>query len=433
MTKPALQSSSQNTDLQPQRSRYRRIVLGILSATYAVNYIDRQILAILLQPIKAEFRISDTMLGLLSGPAFALFYATMGMPIAVLADRRSRKRIVAGSLALFSLMTLACAMVTQFWQLLIARILTGVGEAGTGPASQSLLSDLYPAARRGTALAIYAAGVNLGLLVAFLCGGWIAQRWGWRAAFLVASIPGLVLACAVLLLVREPERVGSPPTSGGSVEAFLYLWRKRSYRCIVLGTGMSAFSGYGVTAFVPSFLMRSHHLDSAQVGVAFALILGVGGGLGTYWSGALVDRLSRHDVRWSMYVPMLAALVSMPFWPVFLLSHSAMLSIAAAVIPLSLSAAFIAPCITTIQAIAPQHMRSQAAAIQLLIGNLIGLGLGPLAVGAVSDILRPVVGSDSLRYALFAGILASLASIFYYGRAARDLRDDLATDPPKAR
>ncbi|MCW6533462.1 spinster family MFS transporter [Sphingomonas lycopersici] len=403
----------------------RGAIVLLLSAIYAVNYIDRQILAIVLEHIKHEFGVSDTLLGLLVGPAFALFYATLGMPIALAADRMSRSRIIAASLACFSVMTLACGLAARFWQLVVSRMLTGVGEAGTGPASQSIVSDLYPPAERATAQAIYATGVNVGLMIAFFAGGWIADNYGWRAAFIAAGVPGLVLTLLAVVILRDPPRAVAAPT--GAEARLGFLWRQRSYRYIVLGTAMSAFSGYGITAFVPAFLIRSHGMGSTEVGLIFALIVGLGGGLGTYATGRIADLAARRGgIQRNLLVPAVAAIIATPFWVPFFLSGKVAVAIAAAVIPVSLSASFIGPCIATIQTITPPAMRARAAAIQLFVGNLIGLGLGPLVIGVLSDLLRPLLGADSLRYAMFAGVAAAFASIPFYLIAARHVPEDLA-------
>lgn len=407
----------------------RGVIVLLLSAIYAVNYIDRQILAIILEHIKHEFQVSDTMLGLLVGPAFALFYATLGMPIALAADRMSRSRIIIASLACFSVMTLACGLVARFWQLAIARMLTGVGEAGTGPASQSIISDLYPPSERATAQAIYATGVNVGLMIAFFAGGWIADNYGWRAAFVAAGLPGLLLTLLSMMILRDPPRPAVAPVSASASSAvrLSFLWRQRSYRYIVLGTAMSAFSGYGITAFVPAFLIRSHGLGSTEVGLIFALIVGLGGGLGTYVTGRFADLAAkRGGIQRNLMVPAIAAVFSTPFWVPFFLSGNVVIAVAAAVIPISLSASFIGPCIATIQTITPPAMRARAAAIQLFVGNLIGLGLGPLVIGMLSDLMRPLLGTDSLRYAMFAGVAAAFASIPFYLIAARHVPEDLA-------
>lgn len=403
------------------------VVVVILSAVYSVNYIDRQIVAILLDPIKAEFGVSDTVLGLMAGPAFALFYATVSVPLAMYADRTNRKRLIAWSLGFFSLMTLACGLVTQFWQLIVGRILTGVGEAGTGPASQSLISDLFKPHERASAQAGYAVGVNVGLMIAFFCGGWIAQEYGWRVAFIAAGLPGLFLVLVLMALVKEPVRLipDKQPDNPTLVDTVKVLWRRKSFLWLIIGGGLSAFASYGVTMFVPSFLMRSHGLSPADVGVILALFVGLGGGTATFLSGVLADRLSRKDLRWNMYVPALAALVSLPFWPIVIFVDNSLLAISALAVPLALGVVFIGPLIATVQTLAPVRMRARAAAIQLLIGNLIGLGLGPLTIGYISDELRPYFGEDSLKFALVAGVVASVLSVIAYIAATRSLRRDI--------
>lgn len=403
------------------------LVVVILSAVYSVNYIDRQIVAILLEPIKAEFEVSDTVLGLLAGPAFALFYATVGVPLAMLADRTNRKHLIAWSLGFFSLMTLACGLATQFWHLIVARVLTGVGEAGTGPASQSLISDLFKPHERATAQAGYAVGVNVGLMIAFFCGGWIAQEYGWRIAFIAAGLPGLFLVLILMAFVKEPVRAVTDPHAENPTirETVKVLWQRKSFLWLIVGGGLSAFASYGVTMFVPSFLIRSHGLTPADVGLVLALFVGLGGGTATFLSGVLADKLSRKDMRWNMYVPALAAMITLPFWPMVIFLDSSVLAVSALAIPLALGMVFIGPLIATVQTLAPVRMRARAAAIQMLIGNLIGLGLGPLAIGYFSDTLRPYYGEDSLKFALVAGVAASLLSIVAYIAATRSLRRDI--------
>ncbi|WP_423603705.1 spinster family MFS transporter [Sphingomonas sp. MS122] len=412
--------------------RQRMVLLLLLSATYAVNYVDRQILAILLEPIKRDFDLSDSMLGLLAGPAFALFYATMGVPIAVLADRRSRTHIIGFALICFSAATAACGLVTQFWQLVAARVMTGVGEAGTGPASQSIITDLFPPETRGRAQATYAVGVNIGIMVAFLVGGWLAHRYGWRVAFIAVGLPGLLLSPFFFTRGREPARrdPGAAAAAPSMMACLRFLRGQRAYCWLVVGSGLSAFAGYGVATFVPAFLMRSHGLDTQQVGAIFAIILGIGGGLCTFGSGVMVDWLGKRDVRWYMRVPIIGILLALPFWPLFLLAPNIVVAILAAIVPLSVSAVYIGPVITTIQMLAPPRMRARAAAIQLFIGNLIGLGLGPQVIGIVSDALAPVYGNDSLRYALLAGVAASFCAMFAYWRASRTLAANVARVAP---
>lgn len=413
---------------------YRNYILAILTLMYVVNYLDRQVLAILLQPIKTEFGVSDALLGLLAGPTFALFYATLGIPIARLADRHSRRNIIAVSMGLFSVMTVICGMAAQFWQLLIARVFTGVGEAGTGPAAQAVISDLYPPEKRAAAQSFYSAGLNIGLLIAFFAGGWIAQTYGWRNAFLAAGIPGLVLFFVVLFTVREPVRGHSEMLADDGIRPSLgavarFLWSQRSFHWIAFGAAMTSFGGYGATAFVPAFLVRSHHLSLSEVGLIFAGIAGVGGWIGTFLSGVIADRMGKRDVRWNMYVPIGAVFLALPFQPVFYLADNTTLAVLAAIIPSSMGAVFLGPCVTMVQGLVPPRMRATAAALFLFILNIIGLGLGPQTVGLVSTLLEPALGSESLRYALLVTMVSGAIGGFCYWRASKTLKADLARVP----
>jgi predicted MFS family arabinose efflux permease len=411
--------------------RFRYYLLVLLSTGYALNLLDRQIVGILLEPIKREFAVPDVILGLLVGPTFAVFYSTFGIPIAWLADRFNRRNIIAASLALFSLMTTLSGFTVHFWQLLLARVMTGVGEAGAGPASQSLISDLFAPKERVWAQSLYAAGSCGGVMVAFFGGGWIAEYHGWRTAFMAAGVPGIVLAVLLAVTIREPRRGAEGiPADPVLVPSFArvvrFLWSQRSFRYVALGASMSAFTTYSTMAFVPAFLARSHGMHGSEIGLVLAIILGFGGFVATALPGYLADRLSARDMRWNMYVPAIASAISLPFWPLFFLADSKAIAIAAAVIPLSLTTAWLGPCYATAQSLVPVRMRAIASSIVLFVCNSIGLGLGPLIVGAVSDLLRPIVGSDSLRYALMASVVATLLAVTFYYLASRRLRLDLA-------
>jgi predicted MFS family arabinose efflux permease len=408
-------------------------VLGILTSIYLTNFIDRQILSILLPQMRAEFDLSDTSLGLLIGPTFALFYATMGVPLALLADRVNRRRLIAVSLALFSAMTIACGLVTQFWQLALARILTGVGEAGTGPASQTMITDLYPPERRARAQAVYATGSNLGVLVAFAAGGAIANAWGWRTAFIVAGMPGLILTVVLLTTVRDPGRGASDRNvEEGDTPAFgtvlRQLWQSRTFRYTALGACATCFTSYALGGFFPLFLTRSHGMSTGDIGLVMALIMGLCGGLATYGAGYLADRYGQRDARWYSYIPALAALAPLPLAPICFLANSTTIALAAAVVPLAMTAAFVGPTITLVQRLVPLRSRATAVAALILIDNIVGLGLGPQFVGVASDLLKPALGQDSLRYAMLAATLGSVVSVFGFVMAARHLRSDIEVD-----
>jgi len=412
-------------------------VLGILTSIYLTNFIDRQILSILLPQMRDEFHLSDTSLGLLVGPTFALFYATMGVPLALLADRVNRRRLIAVSLTLFSAMTMACGLVTQFWQLALARVLTGVGEAGTGPASQTMITDLYPPQRRARAQAIYAVGSNLGVLVAFAAGGAIAAAWGWRTAFIAAGLPGLMLTVLLLATVRDPERGASDGHDGGEQTPALgavlgQLWRSRCFRYLALGACATCFTSYSLSGFFPLFLSRSHGMATGDIGLVMAMIMGVCGGLATYAAGHLADQFGKRDVRWYAYVPALAALAPLPLAPFCFLADSTAIALAAAIVPLSMTAAFVGPTITVVQRLVPLRSRATAVAVLILIDNIVGLGLGPQFVGVASDLWKPALGQDSLRYAMLAAMGGSAVSVFGFLMAARHLHSALDAPQVKA-
>jgi len=410
--------------------RSRGYILMVLTLVYLVNFIDRQILSILLQPIKEEFHVSDALLGLLIGPTFAFFYAVMGLPMAMLADRVNRRTLIGASLTLFSLMTAVCGMVGQFWQLAVARIFTGVGEAGTGPASQAMISDLYPPAERSRAQAVYATGSNLGILVAFALGGVIVDQLGWRAGFLLASVPGLLLVVLLFATVDDVPRGRSEAVADAVPAAPLrvvlrLLWASPAFRLTTLGACTTCFTGYGVFGFFPTFLARSHGMSITQIGFTVAIITGVAGGLATYASGYLADRLSQRDERWNLYIPAIAAFLPLPLAPLCFLTDSTALALIAAVPILGLTAAFIGPVIATIQRLVPLRMRATSIAVLILIDNIVGLGLGPQFVGLTSDWLRPTFGEDSLRIALLAAMAGSAVSAVGFLLAARRVRDEL--------
>ena len=410
--------------------RNRHYVLFMMTLVYVVNYLDRQVLAILLPYIKAEFHVSDTALGLLTGPAFALVYAVLGVPLALLADRVNRRNVIAVSLALFSAATVACNFAVQFWQLALARAGVGIGEAGTGPSINAIISDLYPPKERATALAVYSAGLNVGLLIAFFGGGLMAQHYGWRAAFLVAGLAGLVVVVLFLLTIEEPKRGHSEGLADTGEKHDLlttakFLWSQRSFRYLSLGTSMSAFGGYAAIAFVPSFLARSHHLSPAQIGVLLAVTTGIFGFIGTAMSGVIADRVGKKDIRRIMLVPVFATFIGVPFAPVFYLASDIHWVIVALSVPALIGASYLGPAYAATQGLVPLRMRATAAAILIFILNIIGLTFGPLWVGVLSDLLRPSLGEDSLRWALLSTLITGLAGAYLYWLSSRTLRQDM--------
>ncbi|HEY1707942.1 MAG TPA: MFS transporter [Rhizomicrobium sp.] len=444
----------------PISDTYRSYILVVMTLVYVINYLDRQIFGILVPGIKAEFNLSDTQIGVLAGPAFAIVYATLGIPLAMVADRANRRNIIALALTIFSVMTVFCGRAMSFGQLALARFGTGIGEAGTGPSINSILADLYPPEKRASALAFYSAGLNVGLLVAFVSGGWLMQHYGWRNAFLAAGIPGIFVAILVLLTVREPQRglvekLKDPKATPDILTVAAYLWSQRSFRWMAIGTSFSSFGGYAGIAFVPQFLMKSHHLTPTEVGFFLAFLTGIFGAIGTYMSGFFADKYGARDVRANLYVPIVATFISVIFVPIYFLTPAegtpfilkflpavvnvhlpwgsvftagagTVVVLASAAGPSLLGASFVGPAYSLAQGLVPLRMRAQSIAILLFVLNILGLSFGPLVTGMVADALKPAFGADSLRYALMTGIVTGLIGAFCYWRATKTLKADLA-------
>ncbi|MFU8815257.1 MAG: spinster family MFS transporter [Pseudomonadales bacterium] len=408
----------------------RRYALGVLVVVYTFNFIDRQILSILLEPIKQDLGLSDTQLGLLTGFAFAAFYATLGIPIARYADRSNRRNLIAWALALWSGMTAVSGFAQNFWHLLLARIGVGVGEAGCSPPAHSIIADYYPAHRRATALGIYSLGIPVGILFGFLAGGWINEFFGWRVAFFVVGVPGIALAVVVRFSMREPRRgmaEGRTVTSEqpGIMETFRYLWEKRSFRHLAFGGALTAFVGYGVVTWMPAFLMRTHGMQTGEIGTWLGLILGIPGGIGIALGGYLADRYGARDTRWFLWIVTVALLAAMPFAVGVYFAQSPYLALLLLVIPVALGNFYQATTFAQTQGLVTLRMRAVAAAVLLFILNIIGLGLGPQFTGILSDLLRPQYGDDSLRWALMICSLVNIWAAYHFYMAGKYLKHDL--------
>ena len=416
-------------------TRARNYALVLLTIIYSVNFIDRQLLAILQESIKSELDLSDSQLGLLTGFAFAAFYVTAGIPIARWADRSNRRNIIAMAVGLWSFMTAISGLVQNYSQLLLARIGVGVGEAGGSPPSHSIISDIFPAERRATAIAFYSTGVNIGILFGFLLGGWINEYFGWRTAFLVVGIPGIFLAAIVRLTLAEPLRgmaekrqVTDNKSSLSQVVALL--WSRQSFRHMALASGLNAFAGYSTTNWTASFMIRSHGMSTGELGTWLAITIGFGGAIGVFGGGLIADRLAPRDKRWYMWVPALCGFVMVPFMASVYLVDNAYLALTLGIVPGVLANTYLGNTIATSHGLVGLRMRATASAILFLILNTIGLGLGPWSVGLLSDYLEPTFGVESLRYAMLYIIPAVMfwsASHFYL--ASRTLRQDLAAAP----
>lgn len=411
-------------DTGPDISRRQRsYTLAVLVLVFTSSHVDRQIVAILGQPIKEALTISDTQLGLLTGVMFAVFYATLGMPMAMWADRNNRRNLIAFSIALWSAMTALCGMAQNYLQLLLTRIGVGVGEAGSNPPSHSIIADLYGPSERATALAIFGTGVNIGIMLGYLIGGWVNEWLNWRWAFIIAGLPGLGIALLVRLTVREPPRGYS---EGGDVAGeadappfwtvVRTMLRSAIIRNTVLAGALVSFSGYALVLWVPVFLVRVHGMGTGDAGSILALLVGIGGAIGTFAAGWLADLFARRNAGWRAWIVFVAHLITLPLVGAAFLSESATGTILFYIIPAALGGAFIGPGFAIIQSNIPLRMRSVAAAVSLFIGNIIGLGLGPLSVGVISDLFAASAGVDSLRYGLLAMVPVAFWGACHYWR-----------------
>jgi MFS family permease len=421
---------------------YRYYVVWLLFAVYVLNFVDRQILSILNEQLKAEFGLSDTQLGLLGGVAFAALYSVLGLPIARWADRSSRVNIIAVAIVVWSAFTALTSFAKVTWHLVVARIGVGIGEAGCSPPAYSLISDYFDRQRRGTALSIYSMGVYGGSFVGLLIGGLVAEEYGWRMAFLVAGVPGLVLAVIVKLTLREPPRglsdppdaTRAPPPEAATV--MRNLWAKRSFRWLSFAAALHALAAYGVGHFYASFLVRSHGLSVGQVGQVLGVIVAVGGIAGTFVGGYLSDRYcNRHnDLRYYLFVPAVLLAINIPVGQL-VYGVSGRTAVLLTMVPyIALSASYLAPGIAVTHRLVTVSERAVASALLLLIINLIGLGLGPYVAGVTSDLLREMfiaggatasqASGDGLRWSLRILTLINVFSVWFYFLGARRLREE---------
>jgi MFS family permease len=423
-----------------ERPAYRVYVLGLLTVVYTFNFIDRQVLAILAPYIQAEMNFTDSQLGLLGGPAFAVVYSTLALPIAWLADRISRTSIIATSLAVWSGFTALCGLATGFTFLFGARMGVGVGEAGGVAPSYSLVADYFPKAQRARALAVYSFGVSIGTALGYLFGGLLAAAIDWRAAFIVLGLAGVLLAPIVKLTIKDPERgrfdrepalegvIATPaPTQKAASfgEVWAILLKKPSFWFLAFGAACSSVYGYGAAFWLPSFFQRSLGMEGAERAWYIAGIAFFGGTIGIWLGGWLADKLGR-GVKRSAYplVPAVGFIIAVPMFFLAMNVDNKWLAFFLFLMPQALSLAWLGPVVTAVQHLVPSHMRSTASASFLLINNLVGIGLGIYLLGAVSEYLTPRFGEEALRYSLYVGQwFYGLAAILLF-ISARSLRRD---------
>jgi predicted MFS family arabinose efflux permease len=420
----------------PYRSRKSAYyALVILTIVYSFNFIDRQLLAILQESVKADLGLSDTQLGLLTGFAFAAFYVIAGIPIARWADRANRRDIVALSLFIWSFMTAISGFVQNYIQLLLARIGVGIGEAGGSPPSHSIISDIFPPNERASAIGFYSMGVSIGILFGFLAGGWLNEFFGWRTAFLVVGAPGVLLAVVVRMTVAEPVRGLAEKRQAASQQVPMkqvlgVLWSRRSFRHMALAAGLNAFAGYSVSNWIASFMIRSHGMATGELGTWLAMTIGLGGAVGVFGGGLLADRLGVRDQRWYMWLPALVGFICVPFMVSMYLVSSPYTALILGIVPGILFNVYLGNTIASTHGLVGLRMRALSSAILFLIINTIGLGMGPWTIGMLSDVLAPTLGAESLRYAMVSVLPAVMFwSACHFLLAARSLREDLAAAP----
>lgn len=411
-------------DLEERALKRRTLTLFLLTLTYFFSYMDRQILSILLEPIRADLKLSDTQLGLLTGLAFAVFYATLGIPVARLADRGNRRNIVAISLAVWSFFTALCGLAQNFVQLLLARIGVGVGEAGSSPPSHSMIADLYPPDRRAGAMAIYTSGVVLGGGFGTMIGGYLAHEYGWRVAIMAVGVPGLLLAVIVRLFVVEPPRgmsepgVAHKPEQPPLSQGFATLWAEPAARHLVMGVTLTSLIGYALAAFGPAFYIRSFGLDVRSVGLILGPLVAIVGTISGVAGGMIADRWAkRQGLHVQAWLVAILKTIALPFLIAMYLSPNAWVAVPVYAVAVLFQSSYLGPTFALLQGLAPLRLRAMWAAITLLVINLIGLGLGPTAIGAISDAYRPHFGEESLRYASLTTALLTPWAIWHYWRA----------------
>jgi len=410
-------------------SGYRAYVLFILVVVYTFNFIDRQIIGILAIPIKEDLGLTDTQLGLMGGLAFALLYTTLAIPIAMAADRMSRTWIMTGALVVWSGMTAVCGMAQNFWQLFFARVGVGIGEAGGVAPAYSLISDFFPPNQRARALSVYSFGIPIGSALGIVFGGIIATLVDWRFAFIVVGIAGIVVAPIFRATVREPvrgafDKPGAQSGAASLTEIMTVLMRKPGFWGLSLGASCSSMMGYGLFFWLPSFFVRSYEITLLHASLVYGAILLVGGLAGTWFGGWMADRFGETNRAAYARIPAFAFLATVPFYLVGVLSPTLTISVLVMIVPTALGLAWLGPVISAVQHLVPPNMRATASAIFLFVNNLIGIGIGTFAIGAISDGLQSRFGEESLRYAILTGTTFYLMAAVIFLLTARRLEQD---------
>jgi MFS family permease len=416
------------TEIAATPSARRYYVLGVLTLVYALNFLDRTIFNVLIEPIKKEFSLSDTAMGLLAGFGFVLFYSLLGIPIARLADRLNRRNIVALAFAFWSAMTFLCGMATNVTALALARIGVGLGESGSSPASQSIVADLFSKNERPRALGIFAIGTYLGIFLGYFIGGFVNQHYGWRMAFYVAGLPGIALAALLWLTIQEPKRGAmaetfTPEPLGATLR---FLASQQSFVIVLVGFCLTTYTNYATAAWVPPFLARVHHLSSAEIGTYAGTFKGLAGMAGTLLGGLLVAQISRRDDRWKLWAPAIMSGLAGPMFALCMLTPDFATMVTALALTSFLVGFHLGPIFAIAQTVARPSMRALASALIALTATCFGQGVGPLTVGMINDALKNDYGTDAVRYSLLSASLTTMLGALLFVWAARTIRADIA-------
>jgi len=428
---------------------YRAYVLGALLVVYTFNFIDRVVIGIIQEPIKHEFGLTDFQLGLLGGPAFAFLYTFLGIPVARLAERTNRMTVLAICLGIWSAMTAACGFAVNYATLFAARVGVSIGEAGCTPPANSVISDYFPAERRATALSIYALGIPIGSMIAAVGGGWIATEVGWREAFIWLGVPGVLLALIVKLTVKEPPRAAPQADTPSFFAALGALAKKPTFWHVAFGSALASFVGYGVGQYLTSFMIRTHGFTLFQGAVLVGLVLGFCAAIGTFSSGFLADRISKRHPNALSWLPALGFACATPLYLLSFALPSIWLAMPALMIGAVTHYFYLGPMYAVTQGVVAPRMRATAVAVLLFVVNLIGYGLGPPVIGALSDFLangqlapfsldtvtcaQPAMRTDAqcasgvetgLRWAMMIGVCGYLWAGLHFLISARTLRRD---------
>lgn len=385
-----------------ERTAYKHYLLILLTLVGVLNYLDRYVLALLLEPIKHDLQLSDSQLGFLTGFAFALFYAVAGIPLARWADRGNRNTVIAVTTGLWSSMVAVCGLVGNYWQLLLARVGVAVGEAGCMPSAQSLIADFFDRSERPKAMAIYVMFGPLAIILGYTLGGWLGEMYGWRIAFIAVGLPGVLVALLVKLTVKEP-RLSMPVSSQVAPPVNIVmkqLWRRKSFRHFFPGFCVAFFFNMGIYQWMPTFFIRSHAMTMSEVGTWLALTSGGGGLLGAYLGGWLATRFAYRKEALQMRCAGVAVALSGILFSLGYLSSSKVISLSCVALVSILFGIIAGPVFAVLQSLTPERMRAVTLALLFFFANLIGFGLGPWVTGILSDALYDRYGQESLRYAL---------------------------------